>query len=143
SVPATGGPFSDGPLTQDLPEGTAFESSDDFDLVATGASALAGEITWQPVVYRGEVAWTPQELLVPLASDSDRRHEFTIPSAGYQLYASPTDESPVGEAEVGDNVSATNFTGGWALLSDSSWLKAPAQGAVSQNEAEGSGGTWD
>ncbi|WP_017794061.1 hypothetical protein [Leucobacter salsicius] len=127
AMPGTGGPFSAGPVADGLASGTAFLSSNDPGLTAQGTAGLAGEVTWQPVVdpASGDVLWSVQEYLVPLASEGDSKRTFEVPSAGYQLYDAPTDTSAQSKLKKGDVTQATTFTAGWAL-SDDGWIREPA-----------------
>lgn len=145
AMPGTGGPFSAGPVADGLVSGTAFLSSNDPSLTAQGSAGLAGEVTWQPVVdpASGDVLWSVQEYLVPLAAQADLKRTFEVPSAGYQLYDAPTDRSAQRELKKGDAIQVTSFTAGWAL-SDDGWIREPAvKPAEKKDGGEKAGAAWD
>lgn len=146
AMPGTGGPFSAGPVADGLVSGTAFLSSNDPKLTAQGSAGLAGEVTWQPVVdpATGDVLWSVQEYLVPLAAQADLKRTFEVPSAGYQLYGTPTDTSAQRELKKGDAIQATSFTAGWALSEDG-WIREPAVKPAEEKKdsSEKAGAAWD
>ncbi|WP_440312800.1 hypothetical protein [Leucobacter chromiireducens] len=141
ALPASSGPFSDGPLETGMAEGTVYRSSGDLELGTVGQSALAGTVSWQPIEHRGVVAWMASENLVPLPSTDDRFSEVEIDGSGYTLYSDPTDASAIREIKDGEVFEATRTVAGWALTSDGEWLRALSDAQpVDTKEA---GAAWD